>query len=112
MLQLIADTLVMDPRLQAAEDRLKDLEERVHSVEHTASKGSGDDNHIREYQAVVLERLKSIRQTMLEEVGDIDAVRKERDTAVSLAARQKTEIDQLNYRVNHLIKALNEAQAK
>lgn len=105
----------MEEQLQRAEQRLLDLESRLTQVEQVgsaAAKGSEDDGALQAYQAVVLDKLKAVRQAMLEEVGDIGAVRRERDAAVALNVKLEAEIAKQNYRIAHLIKALNEAQSK
>jgi hypothetical protein len=104
--------IIMETQLEAAEKHLLDLEQRVLSVERVGVQGNADDSALRDFQGVVLEKLKSIRSSMLEEVGDIAGVRRERDAAVAASTQQGLEIQRQNYRIAHLIKALNEAQKK
>lgn len=105
----------MEEQLKLAEQRLVDLEKRilsVEAVESAVSKENADDSALQAYQAIVLTKLKSIRSAMLSEVGDIDAVRSERDSAVAQNRKLQAEVAKQNYRIAHLIKALNEAQQK
>lgn len=103
----------MEEQLNLAEERLKQLESRLISVETVrAADGSCEDGALRKYQAVVLTRLKAVREALLEEGGDIEALRKERDHAAALNRKYEAEISKQNYRIAHLIKALNEAQKK
>ncbi|CAN0172414.1 unnamed protein product [Ectocarpus fasciculatus] len=105
----------MEEQLHLAEQRLVDLEKRilsVEAVESTASKENADDSALQAYQTIVLNKLKSIRSAMLSEVGDIDAVRSERDSAVAQNRKLEAELARQNYRIAHLIKALTEAQKR
>jgi hypothetical protein len=47
----------------------------------------------------------------VEESGDIDAIRAERDAALAEVAKLKKDNARLDYRVKHLIKMLNESEA-
>ena len=101
--------------MTVAEQRLHELESRLIAVERVgaaATQGDADDGAVQAYQAVVLDRLKSIRHALLEEVGDIAAIRRERDEAVALNVKMEADLAKQNYRIAHLIKALNEAQQK
>ena len=113
--------------MDIAESTLRSLEERVLAVE-ASTKGSNktsdvsDDDKvsiaIKAYQIQMLNRLKDIQEAMQNEQsgsstsGDVLKIIAERDMALAEIKKQKSDITKLNYRVNHLVKALNEEEAK
>ena len=101
--------------ISEAEDRLKTIEDRLLAVELTGvSVTSTADVEIalHQYQKQILGKLKEVRDKIAEEGGDIATIRKERDEAVSENALLKKEVEKLNYRVQHLVKALNAEEAR
>lgn len=98
-----------------AEDRLKSIEDRLLAVESTsAGTASTADVELalHQYQKQILGKLKEVRDKIAEEGGDISTIRKERDEAVNQNALLVKEIAKLNYRVQHLVKALNAEEAR
>lgn len=67
------------------------------------------------YQLDMLSRLKEIRAAIVKDgesgMGAV-GLREERDAALAEVQKLKKENDRLNYRVAHLIKALNAEEAK
>jgi hypothetical protein len=100
--------------ISEAEERMKSIEERLLSIESTSGAASNTaevELALHQYQTQILGKLKEVRDKISEEGGDISTVRKERDEAVSQNVLLKKEVEKLNYRVEHLIKALNKAEA-
>jgi hypothetical protein len=100
--------------LKVAEERMQSIEERLAAVEalNTTSTSAADSQALLQYQKQILAKLTAVRDQMKMEGGDITTIKRERDEAVAQNAIYKKEIDKLNYRVNHLIKALNAEEAK
>lgn len=112
--------------MDIAENTLRSLEERVLAVEASAkcnaTSGVSDEDKvsiaIKAYQIQMLNRLKEIQAAMEREQsgssasGDVLKIIAERDMALAEVKKQNTEIAKLNYRVNHLVKALNEEERK
>ena len=102
--------------LAAAEARMASIESRLLSVESVGAAATTDSASIQaalyEYQTQILSKLKGIRSTIMEEGGDVVQIKAERDYAVAEKAKLKKDIEKLNYRVQHLIKALNEEESK
>jgi hypothetical protein len=100
--------------LAAAEKRMNSIESRLLSVESigVSSNSDGVQEALSEYQSQILEKLKGIRSSIVEEGGDIAKIKEERDTAVTENAKLKKDIDKLNYRIQHLVKALNAEESK
>ncbi len=98
-----------------AEDRMKTIEERLVALESTAAPADNSaavEAAVRAYQSQILSKLKDIRQSMMAEGGDVGTIKAERDAAVAENAKLKKEIERLNYRVRHLVKALEEEENK
>lgn len=90
------------------------IEQRLSSIESTKlSESSSSDiqQALAEYQQQILIKLKAVRDQISAEGGDVSVVKKERDDAVSENAQLKKEIEKLNYRIQHLVKALNKAES-
>ncbi|RYH16845.1 hypothetical protein EON65_29440 [archaeon] len=105
--------------LSGAENRMTSLEARIAELEKSAvSASSGDNSHvevelaIKKYQHQILGKLKAIKEALVSEGGDSATLRQERDDARAENAALKKEIERLNYRVRHLVKALNEEEAR
>lgn len=105
---------------KSADAKLKSLEDRIISLEASNNKGpdSGEEA-LRSYQQHILGKLKQIREALVttnnEDVGNsvqFQAVKAERDQLAEENKKLKVEIDRLNYRVKHLIKALNTEEEK
>ena len=67
---------------------------------------------MRNYQIQVLEKLKLVRESLVNEIGDVAKITEEHKVAVEENKNLKKEIDKLNYRVHILIKSLNDEEAK
>ena len=93
---------------------MSSIEERLTKVEVSLGGNATTTTNVdlKEYQTQLLIKLKCIRQAMTAEGGDIVQIKEERDKLALENAKQKKEIDKLNYRVKHLIKALNREEAK
>lgn len=101
--------------LSDADEKLLKLEERLAVIENNCPPPPSAMDPalvVAAYQAQVLDKLRAIRESLLTESGDFGHVAKERDAALAENAQLKKEIEKLNYRINHLIKALNEEEAK
>ena len=79
------------------------------------------ENALKEYQLQVLSKLKELRNLMINDSNtnsDIPGstsssiLKDERDAAVAEVKLLKKEVDKLNYRIRHLVKALNEEESK
>eukprot|EP01038_Epipyxis_sp_PR26KG_P009979 gene9979-13424_t len=107
-------------RLKSAEKQMTEIETRISKLESTSSSNPNISNNntatiekaLKSYQKQILEKLKPIRDLMAEEGGDISQVKQERDEAINENKQLKKDIERLNYRVKHLIKALNEEENK
>ena len=99
----------------SADDRMKSIEERIVALESTnapVNNTAAVQEAVRAYQIQVLEKLKDIRQSLASEGGDVVNIKAERDAALAENAALKKEVERLNYRVRHLVKALNEEESK
>ena len=67
---------------------------------------------LRNYQLQVLQKLKLIRESLVNEIGDVAKITEEHKVAVEENVNLKKEIEKLNYRIHILIKSLNEEEAK
>ena len=108
----MADLKSAESRMDAIENRIEQALNFIGSSNLTASNSSEVQAAVVAYQKQILDKLKDIRTQLNEEVGDIAKVREERDRAVTENAQLKKDVERLNYRVKHLIKALNEEEAK
>jgi len=105
----------METAISEAENRMNQIERRITLLE---SGGASDESSndfgeqaLKKYQLDLLVRLKAIREKITVE-GDLDSIRKERDVALDENIKMRKEIEKLNYRVKHLVKALNEEESK
>lgn len=98
------------------EKKLAELESRLGSVESQTSaqeeRKRADREVLAQYQSQLLPKLISIREKIMSENGNIDEIKEQRDAALSENIALKKEIEKLNYRVAHLVKALNEEEQK
>lgn len=104
--------------LAIAANRMAAIESKLNELEAAnASGGSNEavENALKTYQAGLADKLRNIRDAMIAEAGSTESLSKviaDRDNALAENAKLKKEIERLNYRVNHLIKALNAEEAK
>jgi ubiquinone biosynthesis protein UbiJ len=104
--------------LTTAENRMTSIEAKLMSLERsTVGDGSNEaiEKALRTYQISMVQKLKGIRDAIVAEAGSSESVSNvitERDAALAENAKLKKEIERLNYRVNHLVKALNAEEAK
>jgi uncharacterized protein YlxW (UPF0749 family) len=94
----------------AATSKIESLESRLSALE-SAQGSTSSDTSLLMYQAQTLEKLKIIRD-QLQTNGTDDKIREERDAAVARNKELEKEVSRLNYRVNHLVKALNAEEQK
>jgi hypothetical protein len=92
----------------ALEQRLDNVE-ALNAANASQTGGAVDSAAMKAYQAKMLVRLKEIRAALAD--GDAGAMKKERDEALAENARLQKELERANYRVNHLVKELNSAEA-
>jgi hypothetical protein len=100
--------------IQEAEARMMSIEQRLLAVEATKTTGASSsevEQALNSYQQQVLVKLQAIRSKIVEE-GDVSAIKKQKDDAIAENALLKKEIEKQNYRIQHLIKALNAAEEK
>jgi len=64
------------------------------------------------YQKQVLTKLKGIRETLVSEIGNVSEIKESREVAVSENAELKKEVERLKYRIQILVKSLEEEEAK
>jgi phage host-nuclease inhibitor protein Gam len=101
--------------MDEAEERMISIEKKILELEKLNSQPSDSEaikSALVDYQRQMLTRLQSVRNSLLNEIGDISTVRSERDAALIENLQMKKEIERLNYRVQHLVKALNEEEKK
>ena len=100
--------------MDQANAKMSSIEERLTKVESSLGSNMSTTTNVdlKAYQTQLLVKLKGIRQAMTAEGGDIVQIKEERDKLAIENAKQKKEIDKLNYRIKHLIKALNREEAK
>jgi hypothetical protein len=103
----------MDAKVTDAEIRVSALEKRMllleQSHEYAVTSTTGSEL-LNEYQVEVLRKLKQVRDAVLQDLGDIDEMKRQRDEAVALNTQLNREVEQMQYRIKHLIRSLNEAQ--
>lgn len=103
-----------------AEVMLQSLERRILAVEASLDQpaSTSSETAIREYQLYVLGRLNQIHAAMLKEKSDgscsadVAALKEERDAALAQVSALKAEMKKQEYRIQHLIRSLNEEEAK
>lgn len=106
--------------MSTAEEKLKSLEDRIIGLESSVStnKNESGEEALKAYQEHILGKLKLIREALVANADDgsssvhFQAVKAERDQLATENKQLKVEIERLNYRVKHLIKALNEEESK
>ena len=112
--------------LKLAEERMSQIEQRIQSLQ---SQKVVPTNHedvnklieeaLYEYEKKILIKLKLIKEELLNNNNnnitnnsDYNKLIEERDNAIAENIKNKKEIDKLNYRIQHLVKALNEEEEK
>lgn len=101
--------------LKAAEERMNAIERKIANIESisvAATSSAAVEDSLREYQVQMLKRLKGVRDTFQSEGGDLATIKQERDMAVSENIVLKKDLEKANYRIRHLIKALEVEEAK
>ena len=104
--------------LVSAEKRMSALEEKLLSLEVAAVAASSDaaaEGALQNYQLSLLARLKTLRELLVSEAGSSESlakVKEDRDQLAIENAQLKKENERLQYRVNHLVKALNAEELK
>lgn len=113
-----------ETQMAEAEKKLQTIEERLISLESSVTKeskgkSSNQSNNseaveaaLKAYQKQILGKLKQIRESLTAEGGDVQSIKNERDQLAQENKQLKVEVERLNYRVSHLIKALNEEESK
>ena len=105
----------MTDTLSELEQRMQAIEERIISAESRGSapsSGEEVERALHEYQVQVLAKLKAIKQKIMEDGGDTATIKRERDQALVENASLRNEVEKLNYRIKHLVRALNEEEQK
>ena len=98
--------------------RMQAIEQRLGVVEKSnSSLGSGNNNNVDKqalarFQLQMVDRLKEIKTAMMNSGGDVVAITAERDAALAENAKLKADAAKMEYRINHLVKMLNEEEAK
>ena len=109
----------MNRSTNPVEEKMKGLEDRILSLESSLTTGTTTTNNLQDYQKHILGKLKTIREALV--AGDTNggnntvqtqAIVQERDQLKEENKKLKVEIDRLNYRVRHLVKALNAEEEK
>ena len=104
-----------------AENRILDLEKRLTTIEqkHTSSSPSHTQTTevaLKAYQKQVLSRLQTIKQTLIDELGSNSSSNNNNNNnnsdIIAENNKLKEDIKALNYRIQILIKALNEEELK
>mmetsp|Transcript_28081 Transcript_28081/g.36798 ORF Transcript_28081/g.36798 Transcript_28081/m.36798 type:complete len:111 (+) Transcript_28081:71-403(+) len=107
---------VYEQRAAAAESKIMALTERLARLEATPPSPPVDVNvsvkeAVRNVQGEMLLKLRSLRDSMKSEGNDLEKVKEQRDQALAENAELKKDIEKLNYRIKHLIRSLEEAEA-
>lgn len=111
-------TLLINVTRQMSEDlsaKLSALELKMLDIEKSNASISGSesvDKAIHSYQEQILHKLLEIRNQMILEGRDFDQVVRDRDAALAENKKLKEVVEKQNYRISHLIKALNEEESK
>ena len=96
-------------RMTVLENKIVDLEascgRKNNQTDSDITSGS-----LHEYQVQLHQKLVNIRSALISEGGDISQIREERDLYLAENTQLKKETERLNYRVQHLIKALDVAE--
>lgn len=88
---------------------------RLTAIEKGNSSSSNSESigtAVQAYQIKVLQKLKTIRESLIEEIGDVAKIKLEHQSATSENIELKKEVERLKYRVHILIKSLNDEEAK
>ena len=97
-------------RMSALEGKIADLEaSRGNGTNKTETAASSEA--LITYQTQILGKLVSIRDAFLVEGGDVTQISAERDQFQAENVKLRKEAEKLNYRIQHLVKALNQAEA-
>ena len=92
-------------------EKVEELETRLATLESKQGR-LGTDDGVLLYQAQTVEKLKAIRDLMTSDSSGSNDVKRERDEAIARNKELEKEIERLKYRVNHLVKALNNEEQK
>jgi ABC-type transport system involved in cytochrome bd biosynthesis fused ATPase/permease subunit len=99
--------------LLTMETQLSNLEQRVEAVEKGQGLSHETEQALRAYQAQVVEKLIRVRDLLLHsDSADATQAIQERDEAREENKKLKKEIEKLNYRVTHLVRALEVEEKK
>ena len=60
----------------------------------------------------MLLKLKGIRETLVGEIGNVAEIKESREVAISENAELKKEVERLKYRIQILVKSMEEEEAK
>ena len=96
-------------RMNSIDERLLKLE---HSLGQTAVFDLNASGDLLEYQEQLLSKLKNIREVLGSNGGDVVQIKEERDILQLENSKLNKEVQKLNYRINHLIRALNTEEKK
>lgn len=98
----------LNEKLNELEKRLSTLEdlEQIQERQQTQEISLEYLNHN------IYKKLLEIQKKMILEENDYDKIKNERDLYYNENKQLHKEIEKLNYRINHLIKALNEEELK
>lgn len=64
------------------------------------------------YQKQVLTKLKHIRETLVSEIGNVAEIKESQEVAVAENLQLKKEVERLKYRIQILVKSLEEEENK
>ena len=95
----------------SAEAKIEEIEKRLADLEVAKKRGGSvaDREVLQTFQKKLLVRLKEIRAALGDD-GDVEKVKKERDSALAEVASLKKELERADYRIKHLVKELNKAE--
>lgn len=97
------------------ENKLNSFEERLNLLETSSSlssSSSSNSNSLNIFQSELLLKLLTIKENIENEIGDYNLIKNEKNNLLNENIQLKKEIEKLNYRINHLIKSLNEEEQK
>lgn len=96
-------------RMTLLENRIDELEVSSGN-KHDQMDSSSSSGSLHDYQVQLHQKLVNIRNSLASEGGDTSLIREERDLYLAENVLLKKESERLNYRVQHLIKALDAAE--
>ena len=99
-----------ESRMTALELKITDLEALCGSDTTKIETVTSSETLI-DYQTQMLRRLVTIRDAIIADGGDHSLISAERDHFQAENVKLRKEAEKLNYRVQHLVKALNQAEA-